>query len=90
MVAKVPIRGAAKVIERTTIAPMTPPSQSQGGSRTPATTPPKPWRATSTREQTMMAAPSEPKAVASSTPIRRPKAPLTATCTDPATPATRE
>src|SRR6266545_1618066 len=90
IVAKVPIRGAANVIERTTIAPMTALSQSHGGSRTPASTPSKPWRATSTREQTMMAAPSEPKAVASSTPIRRPKAPLTATCTEPATPATRE
>ena len=49
------------------------------GSRNPATTPPKPCRATSTMEQTMSAAPSEPKAVASRTPIRLPKAPLTAT-----------
>ena len=34
MVANVPIRGAVNVIEVTTIAPMTPPSQSQAGSRT--------------------------------------------------------
>ena len=60
-------------------ASMTPLSQSQGGSRKPAVTPPKPWRATSTIEQTISAAPSEPKAVASSTPMRFPNAPLTAT-----------
>ena len=35
-------------------------------------------------EQTIRAAPSDPKAVASSTPIRFPNAPLTATCTEPA------
>ena len=79
IVAKVPIRGAVNVMVRTTIAPMTPLSQSQGGSRKPAATPPKPWRATSTIEQTISAAPSEPKAVASSTPMRFPNAPLTAT-----------
>jgi hypothetical protein len=34
MVAKVPIRGAVNVIVVTTIAPMRPPIQSHGGSRT--------------------------------------------------------
>ena len=34
MVANVPMRGAVNVMEVTTIAPMTPPSQSHAGSRT--------------------------------------------------------
>ena len=79
MVANVPMRGAVNVIEVTTIAPMTPPSQSQAGSRTLWPRLPKPWRATSRTAQTMSAAPIDPNAVASSTPIRFPNAPLTAT-----------
>ena len=79
MVANVPILGAVKVIEVTTIAPMTPPSQSQAGSRTLAPRFPNPWRAMRRTAQTISAAAIEPKAVASSTPILLPNAPLTAT-----------
>ena len=79
MVANVPMRGAVKVIEVTTIAPMTPPSHSHGGSRTLAPRFPTPCRAIRRTAQTMRAAVIEPNAVASSTPIRLPNVPLTAT-----------
>ncbi len=79
MVANVPMRGAVNVIEVTTIAPMTPPSQSHAGSRTLEPRLPIPCRAIRRTAQTMSAAVIDPNAVASRTPIRRPKAPLTAT-----------
>ena len=63
----------------TTIAPMTPLSQSQGGSRSPSRIPPIPRPTTRVTVTTMRAPTTAPNAVASSTPMRRPNAPLTAT-----------
>ena len=75
--ANVPMRGAVKVIDVTTIAPMT--AEPEPGGLADARPDAEAWRATSRTAQTMSAAPIDPNAVASGTPIRFPNAPLTAT-----------
>ena len=73
------MRGAEYVIPTTTIALMTPFSQSQGGSPSPDAIPPTPRLAIATSTTRMSAANTAPKAAASSTPMRLPNVPLTAT-----------
>src|SRR5581483_7374796 len=87
IVAVAPIRGCANVIVKTTVSPITPPSHIHAGARNAPASPPIPVRATSRMASESASCTAVANASASSTPIRPPNRPITATWTEPASPA---
>jgi hypothetical protein len=87
IVAVAPMRGWANVMVSTTVSPITPPNHIQAGALNAPPSPPTPAR-TATRSTSESASCTNVENVsASTTPIRLPKRPITATCTEPASPA---
>src|SRR5581483_11036759 len=87
IVAVAPIRGCANVIVNTTTSPISPPSHIHAGVRNASERPPVPARTASRIASESTSWTAVANASASTMPIRSPKRPMTATCTDPASPA---
>ena len=87
IVAVAPMRGCAKVIVNTTVSPITPPSHIHAGARNAPLSPPVPDRAITRIAAESTSCTQVAKVSASTTPMRLPKRPITATCTEPASPA---
>src|SRR2546423_1414276 len=81
------MRGCANVIAKTTVAPMTPPSHIHAGVRNAPPRPPTPVRATTRIASESASCTQVENVSASRVPMRPPKRPITATCTEPASPA---
>src|SRR4051794_6178367 len=86
-VAITPMREPATVIASTMMTLISAPLQSQTGWRAAAANSPKPWRATSISASARKAVSVVAQARAPKTPTRSPSLDITATCTEPATPA---
>src|SRR5919197_3819113 len=89
-VAAVPIRAPASVIVKTMRRLMSAPLQSHGGWRAEAAKPSRLPRATSRITVASAAERTVANASASTTPTRSPSRAITATCTEPAKPATTQ
>src|SRR3954471_17667344 len=87
MVAAVPMREPAKVTVRTMKSPIAPPTHSHAGCRRIAPYEPRLWRATSSSAAARIACRRIANASAPKIPARSPSRAITATCTDPASPA---